>query len=610
LRRVLTFTGDELPEGEPFESLGQDVHEVSVLNPELTATMLGLPVTASASDRATLIDWVRGRDVDNEDRDASGDTSDERYSFGDPLHSSPTVVTYGGTREQPVDKLFVGANDGALRMIDAATGEEEWAFFPPETLLKQAALRANAHGAHIYGMDLTPTAWVQDTDSNGVIDAGKGDFVRVIAGMRRGGNAYYGLDVTPSSPLTRPGEIAPTYPRLMWRIQGGTTAFPRLGQTGSRPVVTPLRVGTDTAGETDVRELLVFAGGYDAGQDDGFGPGGLGNALYLADPATGERLFWISGTAHASGDGVLVPDLAYPIPSDLTLLDADGDEVTDRLYVGDTGGQLWRIDLFPQDGVDGGLRVVVGKLLSASSDSDASDHRKFFYPPDVVQVADPRYAETSRYDLVILTSGDREHPVGTTVEDRAYALRDYWIGPLADAGDSQGGAAGDGLADGYEAIQGPLADLPGGDLFDATDTVSFEDEADLTELRAGRGWYLTLEGEGEKGLSSPVTLKGKLFFTTYLPTQSSDACYPAEGAGRLYGVDVLTARPIFNWGTAQAPGTKAARVYLLRSGVPSAAIPFVSKEGIRVLVGAGPGVSSIDPLIPLPWQRSYWVQED
>ena len=61
---------------------------------------------------------------------------------------------------------------------------------------------------------------------------------------------------------------------------------------------------------------------------------------------TGERLFWVSGTAHGvSSDGVVVPEMLFPIPSDVATLDANYDGVVDRILVGDTGGQLWRIDL-------------------------------------------------------------------------------------------------------------------------------------------------------------------------------------------------------------------------------------------------------------------------
>ena len=50
-------------------------------------------------------------------------------------------------------------------------------------------------------MDLTPTAYTLDVDADGTLDSGDGDKAWVFLGMRRGGYAYYALDVSnPESP--------------------------------------------------------------------------------------------------------------------------------------------------------------------------------------------------------------------------------------------------------------------------------------------------------------------------------------------------------------------------------------------------------------------------
>jgi outer membrane protein assembly factor BamB len=52
-------------------------------------------------------------------------TGEEEWAFTQPtgdVHSSPTVVD--GT-------VYVGSNDGTLYAVDAATGQEEWAFTQP-----------------------------------------------------------------------------------------------------------------------------------------------------------------------------------------------------------------------------------------------------------------------------------------------------------------------------------------------------------------------------------------------------------------------------------------------------------------------------------------------
>jgi type IV pilus assembly protein PilY1 len=610
-RRVVTFTGATPPAGAPFEDLSQLGHRVVVANGSVTNGMMGLDAAADTDARAALIDWIRGRDVDDEDED--GDTAEDRFSFGDPLHSSPQAVTYGGTSTAPVTKLFVGTNDGGLRMIDAETGEEEWIFYPPETLARQADLRANPNGRHVYGMDGTPTVRTRDTDGDGTVGDSSEDFVRVFVGMRRGGSHYYGLEVTPDSPLTTPGEIRPVYPKYMWRIDGGSAGYPQLGQTWSRPVVATVRVGTSTAGQSEAREVLLFAGGYDESQDTAFGPSPLGNAIYIADPMTGARKYWISGTAHSTGAGVQVPDMSYPIPSDLAVLDSNGDGAVDRMYVGDTGGQLWRIDLAPASGTPGGVRAVVGKLATVSSSASEADKRKFFYPPDVVQVLDSKYSDVARYDLVTIASGDREHPLSEAVTDRLYAFRDLDYGPMVDAN-------GNGLAEGYPrasgvALQGPLDGPPAvaGDLFDATDVPQIESggTTNLSALRGARGWFLRFDDPGEKGLASPVVLGGKLFITTFSPqaTTANDVCQLMEGGGRLYGLDVLNAQPKFNWDQVGDIASRADRIYQLAAGIPSGAVPIFQEEGVTLLIGVGGGAETVDPNIALPRARTYWFQE-
>ena len=46
-----------------------------------------------------LIDWAYGVDVLDEDGD--GDATDARADMGDPLHSRPATVIYGGPADDP-----------------------------------------------------------------------------------------------------------------------------------------------------------------------------------------------------------------------------------------------------------------------------------------------------------------------------------------------------------------------------------------------------------------------------------------------------------------------------------------------------------------------------
>ncbi len=105
-----------------------------------------LIVPLGAADRAesrSLIAWGRGQDIDDEDGD--GDVAEARqWIFGDAMHSQPLALNYGAyggySETNPLIRLFVGTNDGVLRVIEnteAAGGEsgrEIAAIYPRETL--------------------------------------------------------------------------------------------------------------------------------------------------------------------------------------------------------------------------------------------------------------------------------------------------------------------------------------------------------------------------------------------------------------------------------------------------------------------------------------------
>jgi type IV pilus assembly protein PilY1 len=535
------------------------------------------------------------------------------------------AVTFGGTEADPVIKLFVGTNDGGLRMTNTYNGAEEWIFFPQITLSAQQALMNNPRADHYYGIDATPTIWINDEDGDSIIDPGvdeNGDgtfeFIRAIVGMRRGGPNYYAIDATPTSgPLNDPTVINGTVPKLMWRIEGGTGDFPNLGQTWSQPKLTKMQIGTTIAGEAKFKRVLVFAGGYDNSQDgDGtFGsvPGTPGNAIYVVDPDDGSRLFWISGDDHGGTEGVVVPGMAYPIPSDLALMDSNGDGATDRIYVGDTGGQLWRVDIGADYTTSATFKATVGKFATVSDQFETEDQRKFFYPPDVVRVNNGAYSSTGSYDLVTIGTGNRSEPLNTDVKDRFYAFRDHHQATLVDGDPATvpPESDDDGLADGYTTLQGKTVALPG-DLYDVTNID--EKDYDLTKLQDAYGYFIDLVGLGEKGLSSPITLDGTVFFTSYTPEdvlQISD-CSLAEGGGTVYAFDVLNGAAVFNWDGVgdDTDLTTSDRTQTLGAGIPSSAVPIFQEEGISLLIGGGGGAKTIDPDLALPRVRTYWGQEE
>ena len=106
------------------------------------------------------------------------------------------------------------------------------------------------------------------------------------------------------------------------------------------------------------------------------------------------------------------------------MTDADG--VVDRLVVGDTGGQIWRVDLAPLEISlsDPESTTVVGKLADISGTA-AAERRRFFEPASYLQQNDSVFSNTPTYDYILIGTGYRPHPLDKDVEDRFYAIRDF-----------------------------------------------------------------------------------------------------------------------------------------------------------------------------------------
>ena len=534
-RRVYTYTGAVAP-----NNVALTAHPLTDSNVNLTFNFFGVP----DGDEDELINWIRGQDVDDDNADA--DTNDTRWIFGDPLHSGATPIKYGITDTEAIVKLVLGTNDGSIRMLNSKTGQEEWAFYPQSMLRKQKALRDDLGGDHIYGVDGSPEVWIHDHDNNGSIGSSP-DFVYAYIGERRGGSNYYALDISPSSAITNVNSLNEIHPKLMWRIEGDSGDFARLGQTWSKPQRTRLQmtVGTDI----EIKDVLIFGGGYDTGNDSNYGPASnKGNAIFVVDALTGQRLWWASSDPSAD---VVVPDMKYAIPSDVRLLDTKSDGSADRIYVGDEGGQIWRVDFESTFVGNSSAGTIVGKTAELSDNSGTPaaipDQRRFLFKPAVALVNDAANTETgkSKFIAIAIASGNRADPLNKTVLDKAYVLRDTQIDPMPTSG---GGLA----SNSYKTIKG-LA----GDIYDATADIA----TNITPpagLKDSRGWSIDLISsantlEGEKSITEgliviPAISGAYPFYTfnTYVPanTGTGSACSASTGTNYIYTVNLLNANAL------------------------------------------------------------------
>jgi type IV pilus assembly protein PilY1 len=542
---------------------------------------------ASVAEAEELIAFTRGLDID--DLDGNGETNEAReWVMGDALHSRPLPINYGSTGGytdpyNPAIYIAVASNDGMLRMIrNTATsgtesGEEIWAFMPRASMGAQKTLRANGTGmTHPYTLDGAPVAYIEDVNQDGSITASDGDRVYMYIGMRRGGKNYYAFDIT-----------NPESPKLMWTIEKSGD-FSELGMTFSTPRVGLVDIGSGP------QPVVMFAGGYDVNKDKRGVIGSddsEGNAIYVVDAETG-ALVWKArgGSGGASGKVFEHKNLVDSIPSTLAVGDTDGDGLTDRLVVGDTGGNIWRADTFGKDVSKWKLTQLASVGRHSGGAPSITKDRRFFHRPDLV----PSNDGNGLFDGVVIGSGNRADPLdkGGSPVNFMYMIKDRHT------------AAGSGVDTG-------LTHVDFGDV-----TSNCLQNGGTCTVNLASGWRLELEEPGEKVLATALTITGKTFFTTYMPFSGSGAtaCSPSEGAGRLYAVGFQDATAVINYDTSDddpsssdpdAPNSKADRSVELQSlGIPAEVVAVPPNKILRPDLQ----IDNIDATTR--WRTFWYLQED
>lgn len=499
----------------------------------LTLTALGAPVSGS-HPREDLINYIRGADAYDEDGD--GDVSENRSLItGDALHSEPAVFTYiyqsgGGAPNTAgaITRVFFGANDGMLHAVRDEDGTEAWGFVPPD-LLSRLRLLVEGSGHQIY-VDASPRIYFHDVDGDGNVDIGD-DRVILVVGERQGGASYWALDIT-----------YPGTPKLLWTIN--STAYPELAETWSEPVFGKVRT---SANDTVGTPVMVVGGGYSWNNTGGRGVG-IFNVL------TGTL---IKGFKYGVTSG-----MDYSIVSNITAIDSDNNGFLDKVYVGDLGGQMWRIGKFTDSGGtllpfpktdenvnDWEAHVLFSAGCSEADCTDGVDNdgdglidewRKFFYAPDI--------ALEIGYDLVLTGTGDRQIPCDFGTEDRIMVVQDNHQ-------DTN-------LNDGNYTDAGLSPFVPS-----ATQ----------------KGWYRTLQ-DGEKVLSEGVLFNKIFYVTSFLPTTAP--CVPG-GFAYLYGLDYLTGEPAADFDNNGTPEEKVE----IGGGIASKPVVVLHDEEESLLISVGSTVS-------------------
>ena len=461
----------------------------------------GLTGGAGEPSKDDMIRWLRGEDVADFDGDP---TTTVRNQMGDPLHSQPATVVYGGTTANPDVVVYAATNDGYLHAIDGETGVELWSFIPKELLGNMSSFFFDARSKYKrYGIDGNIVPVVADRDKNGIIDGT--DFVYLLFGMRRGGNTLFALDVTNKNA-----------PKLLWNV-----SYPQFGQSWSAPVA--VRIDINDGGLNADKAVVVVGGGYDSVHDSRthpLTPDAEGAGIHMLDLVSGAEL-WRAGPD--AGADLQLASMTRSIPTRILVADMSGDGLADRMYASDLGGQLLRFDIsngqVPANLVAGGVIAQLGaEGLGAPSDADT---RRFYNSPDVSIFTDRN--QNRRFISLSIGSGYRAHPLDNGAADRFYSVRDPNVfNQLTQA---------------------------------AYDSFTVITDADLVEVSgqvriiidpSKRGWKFTLPAN-QKIIANSITFDDSVFFVGFSPESNlADICQPSQGQNFLYQVRVENGDPVVN----------------------------------------------------------------
>ncbi|MEO1201354.1 MAG: hypothetical protein AAFX10_01515 [Pseudomonadota bacterium] len=532
---------------------------------------LGLTGSSEEPSKLELVLWMRGVD-------AFSGSSLVRQEMGDPLHSQPAAVVYGGSPLAERVVVFVATNEGYLHAIDGQTGTELWSFIPREFLSNMTRQFFDPAARYKnYGIDGNIVPVIKDVDGDGEIEPSDGDFVYIIFGMRRGGTTYYALDVKDIDA-----------PRVLW-----TAAYPEFGESWSTPSVAKIDIAGVPQNSDDA--VVVIGGGYDTVHDTAAynqNADSVGAGVHMLDLVTGQRL-WRAGPD--SGANLDLPTMTRAIPTSVRVIDINGDTFADRMYASDLGGQIWRFDINNGASASGLVTGgVIAQLGAEGTGNDSpADTRRFYNAPDVSLVSDP--SQQSRFLAVSIGSGYRAHPLDSSATDRFYSLRD--------------GAVFDRLTqDQYNNF----------DIITDSDLVEVSGQVQTIVGEADRGWKFTLPPD-EKVLTDSVTFNNELFFVSYSPnTNSPPGCSVAQGRNTLYRMSIINGDPLFqNLETLPPAMADAERAEPLAQGgiAPNPIFVFPGKPTGCTSANCIPppiacvGVECFDPGFVNNPVRTLWTQD-
>ncbi|MCC6528555.1 MAG: hypothetical protein IT373_38265 [Polyangiaceae bacterium] len=425
---------------------------------------------------------------------------DESYALFAEQQAKQPLMLYTATTDGQMHAFKVASNDPQDQSVlgDKLENNELWSFLPPYVLPGIASQYPATQQILLDGPATVKDVVFQRT--LGQAKAGTAGWRRVlVAGGRGGGPFYYALDVTD-----------PDKPTFLWQISKTPDGAPLFGpQTGKPGIATIALKEGSAVNEVAVAVLpggtATVVGGacsnnrqstLSAHIDASYKPRtkvrcwvhGPGRSLSVVRLDNGQLIANFrgeldDGPTTLSGSVVKVVPFDSPITGDPIPYPATAGVVSDRIYVGDADGTMWRVNLASPDPTKWDVHLMFDAY---SLTGDAYNSGQPIATPPVVTV------DGLGNTVMLFSTGDQEmFTASSTVMTRAWSITEK-----------------------------PTA----------VGSVPFNVKAN---------WVLPFT-DG-KLVTGPIALfDGAAYFSTFTPT-SGDVC--SDGFGAVWGVDYLEATP-------------------------------------------------------------------